>query len=218
MTVSIAVTNSASIWSPKNVPRMAKMPTTTITSWSSAAMRGDAHPEVAEAEGDPEHDADRAEDDEQERLLDELGADDRTDGRLLQHLVDGAEVLPRAPFLTSSRRPVAVMDAAPVGAAEPPGDAAAVAAAAELPGDAAAVAAAAELPGDAAAVAAAAELPGDAAAVAAAAELPGDAGRSPRPMVRVTQPAVDASGPGEPSAVGCRRRATPVRARARRSG
>src|ERR1035437_1750827 len=36
MTVSIAVTNSASIWTPRNVPRMAKMPTTTMMSWSRA--------------------------------------------------------------------------------------------------------------------------------------------------------------------------------------
>ena len=35
MTVSIAVTNSASISTWKNVPRMANTPTTTITSWSS---------------------------------------------------------------------------------------------------------------------------------------------------------------------------------------
>ena len=35
-----------------------------------------AHAEVAEAEGDPDHDADRAEDDQQERLLDQLAADD----------------------------------------------------------------------------------------------------------------------------------------------
>ena len=35
MTVSIAVTNSASIWTPANVPRSAKTPTTTSTSWSS---------------------------------------------------------------------------------------------------------------------------------------------------------------------------------------
>src|SRR3990172_2909606 len=38
MTVSIAVTNSASTWRPKNVPPMAKMPTTTMTSWTSAAI------------------------------------------------------------------------------------------------------------------------------------------------------------------------------------
>src|SRR4051794_31749804 len=36
MTVSIAVTNRASISTRKNVPRIAKIPTTTITSWTSA--------------------------------------------------------------------------------------------------------------------------------------------------------------------------------------
>ena len=36
MTVSIAVTNRASISTWKNVPRIAKKPTTTITSWTSA--------------------------------------------------------------------------------------------------------------------------------------------------------------------------------------
>ena len=55
--------------------------------------RGDAHAHVAEAVADPGHDAQRGEDDEQERLLHELGADDRTDGVLLAHLVDGAEAL-----------------------------------------------------------------------------------------------------------------------------
>ena len=42
MTVSIAVTNSASISTPKNVPRIAKTPTTTMTSWSSATSAVDA--------------------------------------------------------------------------------------------------------------------------------------------------------------------------------
>ena len=36
MTVSIAVTNRPSTLTPKNVPRIAKIPRTTITSWSSA--------------------------------------------------------------------------------------------------------------------------------------------------------------------------------------
>src|SRR5436190_4638890 len=36
MTVSIAVTNSASTSTPKSVPRIANVPTTTITSWSRA--------------------------------------------------------------------------------------------------------------------------------------------------------------------------------------
>src|SRR5664280_2372232 len=36
MTVIIAVTNRASIWVPNSVPRIAKMPTTTMTSWSRA--------------------------------------------------------------------------------------------------------------------------------------------------------------------------------------
>ena len=36
MTVSIAVTNRLSIWSPTKVPRIAKAPTTTRTSWRSA--------------------------------------------------------------------------------------------------------------------------------------------------------------------------------------
>src|SRR3954463_2320363 len=36
ITVSIAVTNRASIATRKNVPRIAKIPTTTITSWTSA--------------------------------------------------------------------------------------------------------------------------------------------------------------------------------------
>src|SRR4051794_25566242 len=36
MTVSIAVTNRASISTRKNVPRIAKIPTTTITSWTRA--------------------------------------------------------------------------------------------------------------------------------------------------------------------------------------
>src|ERR1035437_8208803 len=36
MTVNIAVTNNASIWTRKRVPRIAKMPTTTMTSWSRA--------------------------------------------------------------------------------------------------------------------------------------------------------------------------------------
>src|SRR6187549_3492772 len=36
MTVRIAVTNRLSIWTPKNVPRSAKAPTTTMTSWTSA--------------------------------------------------------------------------------------------------------------------------------------------------------------------------------------
>src|SRR4051794_19184316 len=35
MTVSIAVTNRLSIWSPRNVPRIANAPTTTRTSWRS---------------------------------------------------------------------------------------------------------------------------------------------------------------------------------------
>ena len=38
MTVSIAVTNRASIWRPVTVPIRAKMPTTTMTSWMSAPM------------------------------------------------------------------------------------------------------------------------------------------------------------------------------------
>src|SRR6478609_5557889 len=36
MIVSIAVTNNASIWTWKNVPRIAKIPTTTMTSWTRA--------------------------------------------------------------------------------------------------------------------------------------------------------------------------------------
>ena len=36
MTVSIAVTKSPSTWTLKSVPRIAKIPSTTITSWSSA--------------------------------------------------------------------------------------------------------------------------------------------------------------------------------------
>src|SRR4051812_42442932 len=38
MTVSMAVTKSASTCSPKNVPAIANVPTTTSTSWTSAAM------------------------------------------------------------------------------------------------------------------------------------------------------------------------------------
>ena len=77
MTVSIAVTNSASISTWKNVPRIAKTPTTTMTSWSSDDERRHAELHVAEPVGDPEHDPERADDDEDERLADEVGADDR---------------------------------------------------------------------------------------------------------------------------------------------
>ena len=92
MTVSIAVTNSASTCRPANVPRMAKVPTTTITSCSRAISAVSAHAEVGEAERHPGQDADRAEDDQQDRLLAQLGADQRTDRRLLEDLVDRAEL------------------------------------------------------------------------------------------------------------------------------
>ena len=42
MTVSIAVTNRASISIRKIVPSIAKIPTTTITSWTQGDERGDA--------------------------------------------------------------------------------------------------------------------------------------------------------------------------------
>ena len=51
-----------------------------------------AHAEVLEAEGHPGEDADRAEDDEEQRLLGDLGADDRADVRLLANLVDRSEL------------------------------------------------------------------------------------------------------------------------------
>jgi hypothetical protein len=53
MTVSIAVTNRPSILTPEDVPSRAKMPTTTITSWSSATSGGGAELDVPEAERDP---------------------------------------------------------------------------------------------------------------------------------------------------------------------
>ena len=93
MTVSIAVTNSASTSRPMNVPRMAKTPTTTITSWTQRGDRGHAHPEVGEAERHPAEDADRAEDEQEQRLLGELAADDRADVGLLADLVDRAELV-----------------------------------------------------------------------------------------------------------------------------
>ena len=64
MTVSIAVTNRASISTRKNVPRMAKMPTTTMTSCSSATSAVTPNFDVAEPVGDPEHDAERADEDQ----------------------------------------------------------------------------------------------------------------------------------------------------------
>ena len=80
MTVSIAVTNSASIWRPMNVPRMREDADDHDHVMDQRDDGRDAHPEVAEPERDPEHDADDAHEDQQERLLDELGADDRADG------------------------------------------------------------------------------------------------------------------------------------------
>ena len=105
MTVSIAVTNSASICSPMNVPRMAKIADDHDDVVDECDDRRDAHPEVAEAEGDPEHDAERAHDDEQERLLDELRAHDRADGVLLAHLVDGPEAVPAGRLRASPSAP-----------------------------------------------------------------------------------------------------------------
>ena len=93
MTVSIAVTNSASISTWKNVPRMAKAPTTMITSWSSGSESGDAELPVAEPVGDPGHDPERSDEDEDERLVDEVGADDRADRREARLLVDQAELV-----------------------------------------------------------------------------------------------------------------------------
>ena len=93
MTVSIAVTNSASIWRSMNVPRSAKTPDGDDDVVEQRDDRGHAHAQVAEPVRDPDHDREAREQDEQERLLDELVADDRPDGVLLAHLVDAPEAL-----------------------------------------------------------------------------------------------------------------------------
>ena len=77
MTVSIAVTNRPSISTPKNVPRMAKMPDDDEDVVEQRDEGGDAELDVAEPVRDPEQDAERADEDQQERLADQVGADDR---------------------------------------------------------------------------------------------------------------------------------------------
>ena len=67
------------------------MPTTTITSWSERDERGHAELDVVEPERDPEQDAERPDEDQRERLADQVRADHRADGRQLTLLVDRAE-------------------------------------------------------------------------------------------------------------------------------
>ena len=55
-------------------------------------QRRDAELDVAEPVGDPEHDPDRADEDQDERLADEVGADDRADRRQAALLGDRAEL------------------------------------------------------------------------------------------------------------------------------
>ena len=93
MTVSMAVTNSASICRPKNVPPMAKTPMTTTTSWSRAAMavmpiRKSLNRNVIQPRMPSEPTMMQ-----QQRLLGELAADDRADVCLLADLVDRPELV-----------------------------------------------------------------------------------------------------------------------------
>jgi hypothetical protein len=55
--------------------------------------RGPTHAEVLETERHPAEDAGRPEDDQDDGLLRDLGADDRADVRFLADFVDGAELV-----------------------------------------------------------------------------------------------------------------------------
>ena len=63
MIVSIAVTNRASIWTPKKVPSRAKKPDDEDHVVEQRDERRDAELHVAEPVGDPEQDPDRADED-----------------------------------------------------------------------------------------------------------------------------------------------------------
>ena len=74
-------------------PRRAKTPTVTMTSWSSATMAVTPMRKSRKRYVIQAMIASARDEDEQERLLDELVADDRPDGVLLAHLVDAAEAI-----------------------------------------------------------------------------------------------------------------------------
>ena len=93
MTVSIAVTNRASISTPKNVPEDGERADHDDHVVEQGHDRGHAELHVAEPVRDPAHDADRADDDQQQRLVDEVGRHDRADRRQRLLLGDRAELL-----------------------------------------------------------------------------------------------------------------------------
>ena len=97
MTVSIAVTNRASISMRKIVPEHREDPDDDDHVVDERDERG--HPElhVLEPVGDPEQDPDRADEDQDQRLVDQVGRDDRADRRQGRLLGDRAELPPRAP-------------------------------------------------------------------------------------------------------------------------
>ena len=73
MIVSIAVTNSPSTSSPKSVPSTAKAPDHDDHVVDEGDQGRRPETEVAEAEGHPEQDPDRPDEDQHDRLLGQLG-------------------------------------------------------------------------------------------------------------------------------------------------
>jgi hypothetical protein len=91
MTVSIAVTKSASIWTFAIVPEDREEADDHDDIVDERHERGDAELHVPEPDRDPEEDADRTDEDEDECLCDEVRADDRADRRQAALLGDGTE-------------------------------------------------------------------------------------------------------------------------------
>ena len=100
MTVSIAVTNRLSIWRPDEGAEDREDAHHHEDVVEQRDKRRGPHPEVAEAVGDPEQDPDRPDEDQDQRLGDQIAGDHRADRRQRLLLGDRARaVLERDPDL-----------------------------------------------------------------------------------------------------------------------